>query len=133
MVVLALLMELASATEARVRHKAGPKCPPAGAHTITADPWAQVYLSNPPISLTGPFLGWPPFNGPSGGGGVEHETLAGAMVAYTEDLRNAILASASEPVSRCGTSVYVRDLRTGRLVHHLKSGVKLRPHIPWQC
>ncbi len=71
-------------------------------------------------------LGPPPYSDPQGSGGVEHVTLAGSMVAYTESSSGPIESDAGSG----GTWVYVRDLRNGRLLHKLLSGIQLQPHPP---
>ena len=61
---------------------------------------------------------------------MEQETLAGPMVAYTYSSSGPVQ---SGPRGDCGMRVYVRDLRDGRVLHDLLSGVQLQPHPPGYC
>ncbi|MFI4985585.1 MAG: hypothetical protein ACHP93_03090 [Solirubrobacterales bacterium] len=138
--LVGVLVAWTSATDARARHKASPKCPPAGAHTIAADPQAQVFESAESTRLSGPYepseifgctyvhrrsyrLGGTPYIDKGGSGGVKEERLTGSIVAYVESYGGAV-----ESGDCGGTRVYVRDLRNGRLLVNLPSGVKLQPN-----
>jgi hypothetical protein len=140
---LALFLGATALGDARTHRKPPPNCPREGSHTITADGQAQVFLSAESTGLSGPYeqrqvfgctyangrsyrLGWPPYSDPGGTGGVEQETIAGSMVAYTESTSDGVGSDASSG----GTWVYVRNLRNGRLLHRLLSGVQLQPHPP---
>jgi hypothetical protein len=144
--VLVLLLAVTAISDARAPHKPSPRCPRAGTHMITADSQAQVFLSAGSTGLSGPFerpeifgctyahkrsylLGEPPHTDPQGSGGVELETLAGSIVAYTDSPRGPV----EGPIGDCGTRVYVRDLRDGRVLHDLLSGVQLQPHSLGYC
>lgn len=148
--VLALLLLVASMGDASSGHH-GPefKCPIRHSHPIAVDAQAQVYAR--PESLSpkpgGPYapggifgctyalgrsylLGATPHSDPSGGGGVEVETLAGPLVAYTYRSSGPVQSGS---LGNCGTRVYVRDLRDGRVLQDLLSGVQLQPHPPGDC
>ena len=59
----------------------------------------------------------------AGGGGIDHETLAGTMVAYEEISGNPLPEGGSEK----SWLVLVRDLRTGRWIHRAFTGVARVP------
>ena len=116
---------IAAPTVAAAGHKRALKCPPANAKMITADKQAVIYRApGPPEDGEEGFptlfacayghkrymLGEPAEFGPSGGGGIARETLAGAMGAYEKSLVPA-------PNGHDSFVIFVRDLLTGRLVH----------------
>jgi hypothetical protein len=134
-----LLLLTAGASGARARRQAPAKCTQVHARPITANAQAQVYEATEPGALSEYlgawgcayghnrpyFLGSLPYGSSSGGsaGGVEHETLAGPIVAYEESSASGELGD--EPTSR--NVVIVRDLRTGRVLHRVPTGVPLKP------
>jgi len=58
-----------------------------------------------------------------GGRGIDHETLAGTMVAYEEITGNALPEGGSEK----SWLVLVRNLRSGQWIHRAFTGVARRP------
>jgi hypothetical protein len=65
-----------------------------------------------------------PYGSSTGGsGGVGHETLAGPIVAYEESSASGGLGA--DPTGR--NVVIVRDLRTGRVLRKVPTGVPLKP------
>jgi hypothetical protein len=81
--------------------------------------WGCVYGHKRPY-----FLGPLPYGSSTGGsGGVGHETLAGPIVAYEESSTSGGLGA--DPTGR--NVVIVRDLRTGRVLHRVPTGVLLKP------
>lgn len=133
--VLALLVAVAWAGAARPQHRALAKCAPGHPHLITANAQAQVYEATEPEALpeylgawgcvyghNRPyFLGPLPYGSASGAGGVRHETLAGSMVAYEE------VSIGGSQSGRSEWRVVVRNLRTGRVLHKVPTGVPLEP------
>jgi hypothetical protein len=134
--VIAVLLAATSAIAAR-SHKTVPKCPPvrAHAHVLVADEQAMVYLR--PAMTPSPAryeqaeifgctygdgrpyaLGLPPEFSSEGGGGIDHETLAGSVVAYQQ-----VSVGKTVAIFR----VIVRDLRNGRVLHRLPTGTLIGP------
>jgi hypothetical protein len=119
--IFGLLLATSSA-EGRGR-RGHPTCPYAGKHALVADAQAEVYEAEGRFererfacaytSGHAYALGPKPEGGPSGGGGVDNETLRGSIVAYEESLIH------TEGSSRW--TVIVRDLRTGRVLHRVAS------------
>jgi hypothetical protein len=68
-------------------------------------------------------LGEPLLVSSSGGGGIRDETLAGTMVAYEEISANELPEGGSEN----SWSMLVRNLRTGRWMHRVLTGVTRVP------
>jgi hypothetical protein len=136
--LIVLLLTAAGASAARAQRRTPPRCMPGHSRLITANTQAQVYEATEPEAFP-EYLGvWgcaygqkrPFFLGPlpygsssSGGGGVGHETLAGGIVAYEESSSSGALGDA--PTSR--NLVIVRDLRTGRVLRRIPTGVPLKP------
>lgn len=136
--LLAVLLMPGGAGAARARHAAPAKCTQVHAHLITADGQAQVYEATEPeafpeyLGVWGCayghklpyFLGPLPYGSSTGGsGGVGHETLAGPIVAYEESSASGGLGA--DPTGR--NVVIVRDLRTGRVLRKVPTGVPLKP------
>lgn len=130
------LLVTTSADAKRVRRQTPTRCMQVHAHLLTADGQAQVYEATEPeafpeyLGVWGCvyghkrpfFLGPLPYGSSSGGSaGVEHETLAGPIVAYEE----ASLGGAQS--RRAEWHVVVRDLRTGRVLRRVPTGVPLKP------
>ena len=142
--VLASLWPVASVGDTSSGHRPAPKCRLGHSHSIVADAQAQVYVGPESLSPYAPdgvfgctyaygrsyLLGALPHSDPSGAGGVEREKLAGPMVAFTESSSGPVQ---SGPLGNCGTRVYVQDLRDGRVLHDLLSGMQLQPHPPGYC
>lgn len=126
--VLALLLVGAAPSGAGSGHKAPTKCPQPGSHVVLADAQAQVYVTAEGTTVRGCVRGrrrsytlgefYEEACSPSGCGGVTLETLAGTMVAYEE------LFSGGRQLSY---AVFVLDLRTGRLLHQVPTGVLVKP------
>ena len=123
---------------ARSGHRVPPRCPGPHETVVTADVQAVVFQA--PQGAAGPTsiiacaygtrrsydLGVAPYGGPSGSGGVSPIVLAGAVVAYglgeSSDL--------PEPNGSSVREIWVRNLRTGRLIHRIANGLPARPgHI----
>jgi len=134
--VLALLLVPGGVNAAHTRRKTPAKCTQVHARLITADGQAQVYEATEPEAFP-EYLGvWgcayghkrPFFLGPlpygsssNSSAGVEHETLAGPIVAYEE------YYSAGPRSGSAEWHVVVRDLRTGRVLHRVPTGAPLEP------
>jgi len=126
--VLAVLVIGAAPSGARAGHKMLVKCSPAGSHVVLANAQAQVYIAPDGTTVRGCVRGrrrsytlgefYEEACSPSGCGGVTLETLAGTMVAYEE------LFSGGRQLSY---TVFVLDLRTGRLLHQVPTGVLAKP------
>jgi hypothetical protein len=127
--LLALVVVSVSAAASKPRARP-PVCNAARHHIVAADAQAEVYEAQSAIyrelfacaysSRHGAYaLGVPPKCSASGCGGVEHETLGGAMVAYEE------FASGEEGYWH----VVVRDLRTGHVLHRAASTGSFTPEI----
>ncbi len=124
-VLVAVLASAAVGAARPVRH-ASAACVPHRTHLIAADAQAQVYEASPtPNGDLGIYgcaygsgrtflLGRRAEYSPSGGGGLEHETLGGTVIAYEE--------SAVIPCCSNRSQVVVRDLRTGRIVRRVPTG-----------
>jgi hypothetical protein len=116
------LLAWPSATDARTRRTSHARCPVV-AHPLVANAQAEVYEANGRFErerfacayASGHvyLLGTKPEYSPEGGGGVEQEALGGNMVAY-EEIDEHITAPSS-------WVVFVRNLRTGRILHRLPS------------
>ncbi len=140
--MLALLATAAPLSAAASHKKAPPKCPPAHARVMIADPQAEVYLL--PEHFGGPggvepteifgcafkgthrsyLLGEPPESSSSGSGGIDLETLAGPMAAY--------FAGSGGP-GGASWLVEVRNLATGKLVHQVPSGTPAHSKNTMEC
>lgn len=130
--MLAVLLALTSVSAARTGRKTPARCSPNHAHIIAADAKAEVFEApeppGPPEYLgvwgcvyghRAYFLGPLPYSSSGGGGGLEHEGLAGPIVAYEESVTSG----------RAGTAgmgewhVVVRDLNNDRLLHRVPTGI----------
>jgi hypothetical protein len=128
---MTILLSIFSTDTALARRRAHSVCLPGHSRTITADNQAQVYEAYPPhgdLEVYGCvygahrayLLGGQATFSAGGGGGLEGETLGGAVVAYEE---SSILA----PCCSRSSLIVVRDLRTGRLLHKAPDGI---PTVP---
>lgn len=122
-----LLLSPASAGAVRVSPKKPARCAPRHTRIIISNAQVQVY-EGPDRNREGLpaiygcarsrhqsyVLGEMATFSSSGGGGIDHETLAGAMVAYEQ---------ISGGPSGAAWLVYVRDLRNGRWVHRAFTGM----------
>jgi hypothetical protein len=128
--VLALLVAVAWAGAARPQRKMLAKCVPGHSHLIAIDTRAQVYFAPEPGEAGAEavygcaygrrrsyFIGKIADCGSSGCVGVEHEVLAGPLVAY-EDFSIGGVGSMS-----ASHLVVVRDLRSGRFLRKLPTGM----------
>jgi hypothetical protein len=142
LMVLTGLLATASVGAARSRHGVTPKCPQANKAVLAADAQAVVYRAGTVVYEPeehkfeeGPeeifgcaygakhsyHFGFPPYGGPSGSGGVDHIALAGPVVAYE-------VAQTSPFVSgRDVNEVWVRNLRTGNVIHRMPDGSPSEP------
>jgi hypothetical protein len=132
--MLALLLTASGASAAHARRKTPVKCVPGHSRQITANTQAQVYEATVPHGFPEYLGAWgcvyghshPYFLGPlpygadstEGGGGIEHEMLAGPVVAYGE---------VSIEDGHTEWHAVVRDLRTGRVLHRVPTGAPLEP------
>jgi hypothetical protein len=132
--LLVLLLVPGGANATRVRRQPPAKCTQVHARLITANARAQVYEATEPHGFPEYLGAWGCVYGSShpyflghishhsasteGTGGVEHETLAGPIVAYEEF---------SIEDGHAEWRVIVRDLRTGRVLHRVPTGVPLKP------
>jgi hypothetical protein len=119
----ALLLTTGATSDASTHHKASSMCPPHYEVLIDADAQAVVYEAPgrnegfPEIFACAHGhkayrLGVEAFFSHGGGGGVSDEALAGEMVAY----ESSLVSEGSDSLI-----VVVRDLRTGRVLHHLST------------
>jgi hypothetical protein len=118
------------------------KCPVGRSHVVVADAQAQVY-EGPLVGEGGPLpessvfygcaygrgkryeLGLPPETGagsPGGTSGSRLYTLAGPIVAFERYSTTEL-----EPASRYVEEIVVRDLRNGRVLHRLPTGIPTMP------
>jgi hypothetical protein len=127
--VLFVVLISSSAPAAGARHKARPKCPYSAAESVIANGEVEVYGAPGHGAYEGLEVAFgcayaqghsyrlgvieECLGSSSGGCGFsfEHETLAGSVIAYTEG------------VPGHKDSVFVRDLRNGRLLHRVISVV----------
>jgi hypothetical protein len=141
--VLAGLSAVAAAA-APPRHTARPKCPPANEGLVAGDAQALLYTAATRVyeseahkfvegregvfgcaygAKRAYYLGLAPYGGPSGSGGVGPSALAGAVVAYEvgedEPLR--------PPHGHSSHEIWVRNLRTGQLLHRMPDGSPAEP------
>lgn len=140
-VMLAGLVAAAAApvAAAHLRHKAPPKCPPKNQGVLVADAQAVVYRAATVAyepeehkfvegleeifgcaygAKLSYHLGPPPYGGPEYSGGVLPIALAGPVVAYG--------VGQSDPHASA-REVWVRNLRTGRLLHRIPNGSPAEP------
>jgi hypothetical protein len=144
MVVLTSLLAGTSIAAARTRRKTMPTCPPANAGVVTADAQAVLYEASSIVyeSEERKFvegqeeifgcahgvkrsyhIGLPPYGGPGGSGGVGPVALVGPIVAYGvgED------APLKLPNGFSSNEIWVRNLRTGKLIHRMPNGSPAEP------
>ncbi|HEX3519597.1 MAG TPA: hypothetical protein VHT29_11255 [Solirubrobacteraceae bacterium] len=142
---LSLISTAQAASAAQARHRAVPSCPPAHAHVLLADPHAVVYTIVEHIKgqyevetelatrgcvdgRKGSYkLAQERIPAPLEPGGLTRDfALNGTMVAYEES------AALGDRYESLGTEyhVVVRDLRTGRVLHDIPTGVPLRAPKP---
>jgi hypothetical protein len=126
MIVLVGLLVGTSVAAARSRHNAPPKCPPANEGVVAADAQAVVYEAG--IGVFGCAYGsrrsyrfGPTSYGSatSGSGGTSPIVLAGPVVAYD--------TGTSSMFGRSVEEIWVRNLRTGRLLHRMPNGSPGKP------
>jgi hypothetical protein len=138
-VLFAVLIAAAPVGEAAGARQPAPKCPPAHWPVLVADAQAQLYVH--PALVVEPFtpeevygctyetrrsyeLGQAPGEcggGEGGCGGVEHEVLAGPVVAYERFAHR----SGVHPFS--DWEVLVRNLRTGKIMYREPTGTRSVP------
>jgi len=121
---------------ASVRHKATKPCPPRG-HLLVGDSQAQVFLALNGVSvdILGCAFGHPrvyDLGGPgqcssSGCGGIGRARLAGTVAAFEEATSGGPDSGPPEYV------LFVRDLRSGRVLHKVPTGAStsLNPPRVW--
>jgi hypothetical protein len=113
--------------------KVSTRCVPGEPHVLVANAHAVVY-EGPSDGNPGEIdacaygyrrsyaLGRVPYGSSSGGGGVARETLAGTAVAY-----EVFDSFGSEESGSSTELVVVRNLRNGRVLHRVPTGVSARP------
>ncbi len=128
---LALILAFAAPSGARIHKQAPAECHPGRSHVIAADGQAQVYAADDfedSPTIFGCVYGrrsyalgpGPPMEQTCSSGcvGTRHEVLTGAFVAY-EEFRTKGAFERGEAIWR----VVVRDLRNGRVLRRLPTGV----------
>jgi hypothetical protein len=138
LLVSALVGVATSAGAARRHHAPAATCLPGHSHVVVADAQAQIYKApNSRGNLTTvdgcayghgrSYLlgGVPDCESAIGCKGVEHETLAGPIVAY--ELFSSVEALPLGSAARSERLVVVRDLRNGRVLHKAPTGTLLHP------
>jgi hypothetical protein len=122
---LVLLLAIVPATATQAHRSRPSKCPPAQGHVLLADSQARVYegsLENIFGCVRGQnslqLLGPVPKSSSGGGSGVELETLAGPVVAYTKFL---VADREAEP-GFWSYRIMVRNLRTNKVLHNSPTG-----------
>jgi hypothetical protein len=124
----ALLLTAPAVDAAHSRHKAPATCHlPSHARLLVADAQAEVYETIETKTITGGdiygcafghrhayHLGRRPEFSSTGGGGISSETLAGPIIAYK---------SSASGTESSAWSVEVLDLRNGRVVHDVPTGI----------
>ena len=142
-----LLISIVVATSsfaAPMRNKARPKCPSMDRGVVIADAQAVVYKATTIVyepeerkfveGLEEVFgcaygakhtyhFGPPPYGGPGESGGVGPIVLAGPIVAYDVGERAGVTPSNSRSVEE----IWVRNLRTGKLIHRMPNGSPAEP------
>ena len=145
MLVLVLVLLLAaSASGAGARHKVAPKCLPAHAHVLFADSQAAIYSipATREEGLIGTVQTWGCAYGGKGSykiweedvqesternSGIRDLTLNGTMIAYEVSRHEGTrYTEGEETVSEW--HVIVRDLRTGRVLHKVPTGMPEPAH-----
>ncbi len=107
------------------------RCASGNSHVVMADAKAQVYMAYPAhgyfLKIYGCaygshltyLLGEEARFSSVGGGGIEHVELDGTVVAYEE--------SQVVPCCRKTELIIIRDLRTGRVLHRVPTGIPAMP------
>jgi hypothetical protein len=134
----------ASPALAAVAHASSPECGSGDVRLVAADRQAQIYVAQEPVfqrhthnvvnsrpeyrgciygSTRSFILGGTGGGNGSGGAGTDDLVLSGAEVAYAtyQTLQSGTTSLASY------TYVVVRNLRTGRVLHEVPSGIPLEP------
>ena len=133
--VMAMLLPGVSVASASTVRKARSKCLPKHAHIIAANRKAEIFAASDPPGLDEYVdvygcvnggsrtyhLGALPSISSQGTEGVQDETLAGTVVAYEEYSVGGYYSRQQE------RRVVVRDLRNGRVLHRVPTGVPLNP------
>jgi hypothetical protein len=142
--ILVSLMATTSTAVARPRHNAAPKCPPANEGVVAADAQAVLYEASSIVyeseehkfvegqeeifgcahgAKRSYHIGLPPYGGPGGSGGVGPVALVGPIVAY--DVGDD--APLKLPNGFSSNEIWVRNLRTGKLIHRMPNGSPAEP------
>jgi hypothetical protein len=133
--VMLIMAVSASAAHRRHGHAAPAACPPAHSELVyAADPEAMVYEGLEAKGLPEIFgctyrhkhayaLGTKAESSVQGGAGIERETLADTVVAYEKSSNGGF----SHPGAKW--QVVVRDLRNGRMLHKVPTGVRNDPQV----
>ncbi len=112
---------------AHTSHKPLSKCPPKNQEVIDADAQAVVYSSGVGIlgcaygAKRSYYFGPPPFGTAQGSGGTFLVTLVGPVVAY------AVEQSVPFVSGHDIHEVWVRNLRTGKVIHRMPTGSPSEP------
>jgi hypothetical protein len=142
--VLFATLTSSSAPAAGIRHKVAPKCLPAHVHVLFADSQAAIYTipATREEGLIGTVQTWGCAYGRKSSykiweedvqesternGGIHDLTLNGTMIAYEVSLHEGTrYTEGEETVSEW--HVIVRDLRTGRVLHKVPTGMPEPAH-----
>jgi hypothetical protein len=135
--LLTVLLMPGGANAARARHALPAKCAPSS-HTLLADPQAQIYST--PIDIDGVISlracvygqrrsyiisGCNYEESAAVCAGKSHVTLVGSVVAFGDTVKAEAGQEDEESIDEW--HVEVRDLRTGRLLHKVPTGMPLKP------
>jgi hypothetical protein len=144
-VLTALLTGLLASTSmaaARPGRKVTPKCPPANEGVVVADAQAVLYKATTTVyepeehkfvegreeifgcahgAKRSYHIGLPPYGGPGESGGVGPVALVGPIVAYDVGERAGVEST------RSVEEIWVRNLRTGKLIHRIPNGSPPEP------
>jgi hypothetical protein len=145
MVVLISLLTGTSIAAARTLHKTVLRCPPANQGVVAADAQAVLYEASSIVyeseghkfvegqeeifgcahgAKRSYHIGLPPYGGPGESGGVVPVALVGPIVAYGVGESGGIEGVTE---SHSSNEIWVRNLRTGKLIHRMPNGSPARP------
>jgi hypothetical protein len=141
-ILLASLVAMTATAAARPRHNVTPKCPPANEGVVAADAQAVLYEASSIVyeseehkfvegqeeifgcahgAKRSYHIGLPPYGGPGESGGVGPVALVGPIVAYDVGERAGVVST------RSVEEIWVRNLRTGKLIHRMPNGAPSEP------
>jgi hypothetical protein len=144
-ILTGLLAGTSMAAAARPHHNAPPKCPPVNEGVVAADAQAVLYKASSIVyeseehkfvegqeeifgcahgAKRSYHIGLPPYGGPGGSGGVGPVALVGPIVAYGVGESGGIEGVTE---SHSSNEIWVRNLRTGKLIHRMPNGSPAKP------